>query len=140
LLWQQQIGFPSSIRLYIYISPPWLFITQGDEFRICKLHSYFRTTWEKHDLFVFHKFIGTKLKIMEEIHWYHIGRTNFKQLLPIFSLLLKNSLTLAWISVLALTTFYIIQQLPLLPLPPKEAHRIFSTKRICWVERTSRST
>jgi hypothetical protein len=51
-----------------------------------------------------------------------------KQLLPVFSLLSKNSLTLAWISNMALTTFYIIQQLPLLPLPPKETHRIFFHK------------
>jgi hypothetical protein len=59
-----------------------LFFTQEDEFSICKLHPYFKTNWEKHDWFVFHKFIGTKLKIIEEISWCQMGRTDFKQFMP----------------------------------------------------------
>jgi hypothetical protein len=90
-----------------------------------KLYPYFKTNWKKHDWFVFHKFIGTKLKIIEEISWCQMGRTDFKQFMPFSACFFKHFLNLARTSNIAIPTSYIIRHLHLLPPPPKETQRVF---------------
>jgi hypothetical protein len=70
---------------------------------------------------------------MEEIHWYHIGRTNFKQLLPVFSLLLKKFPYFGLDFQYSSNNFlYQPTAAPASPAPhPKKLIEFFSTERIC---------